>query len=77
MTYDNFDDAYAAWIEHGGAMNYIAAMSGECRATWEVVDGEELADRIECTPKEATEDALAAGGLTREEIAEQMIEWID
>lgn len=73
-TYLDFEDAYKAWREDGGAMNYHgpSAKGPDC---WEVDDADSLRERITCSPREATARALAAGGMSDTQISEAMADW--
>lgn len=73
ITFDNFEEALECFREIGGAMNYHFTTR-----TYEVEEfAEELAERINCSAKEATIIALIAGGMTESEVAEELADWID
>ena len=72
----NFKKALAAWREGGGAMNYYQPSPSAQYNLWEVTVSEELAERG-IDAREATETALAAGGLSDAEIAVELADWQD
>lgn len=84
MFYNDFEEALEAWREHGGVLNYYCSCSigPEC---WELIlDEGTVKDYTigtfgtECaTPREMTEYALEMGGLTPEQIAQEMANWQD
>lgn len=75
--FENFENALAHWRAYGGAMNYVYAMPHEEHDSWEIVDADDLAESIDCTPKEATIQALQMGGMDADEIVEEMRYWQD
>jgi hypothetical protein len=72
----NFDEALAEFRQSGGAMNYHCAMPDAPEA-WQVCDGKELEEQIEGTAREATESALAEGGMSDDEIAAELSDWAE
>lgn len=72
---DDFQAALAAWREHGGAM--LSDSFGERK--WYTYDGDAIAEMIneDETPRSATITALQAGGMSEEEIAQEMEGWVD
>lgn len=75
-AYLDFEDAYKAWREHGGAMNYHGP-SQHGPDCWEVDGADALQERITCPAREATAMALVAGGMTAEQIADAMADFVD
>jgi len=80
MFFRDFKEALEAWREHGGVLKYYSSPEG-----WEVIlDEGTIRDyttgtfAAECiTPRLMTEYALEMGGLTPEEIAQEMAHWQD
>ena len=76
MKTDNFRIALAEWRESGGCMNVIL---GDARSpdAWEVVEGDDLEERITCSIFDATVNALETGGLSPRQISYEMRHWTD
>lgn len=71
-TFADFPEALAYFRKVGGAMN-VHQYNGN---TWEVEEyPEELAERISCTPREATAQALRVGGMEWDDIAKELDGW--
>ena len=75
-TYIDFEEAYKAWREDGGAMNYHGP-SQHGPDCWEVDDADAMQERVACTAREATVIALDAGGMSYTQIAEAMADFVD
>ena len=77
-SHKTFQAALDDWRESGGALNYVHAMPGETSGSWQVWQSlSGLEDAVECSPREATEEALRCGGMTEDQIAEEMKDWYD
>lgn len=70
MLFQDFTDALQEWRDSGGAMNFSPSDG------WEVVDGRDLADRVDSV-RAATVYALEMGGLSPGQIIEEMTDWTD
>jgi hypothetical protein len=74
----DFDEAYAEWREDGGAMTHTDGWSrGEHARTWYVAPAPEIAEIVTCSPRMATEIALAMGGMRDADIDSAMADWQD
>lgn len=72
QLFTDFSLAIACFRDVGGAMNVHQANGN----TWEVDEfPDELAERITCTPREATVIALSVGGLSPAEIEAELYGW--
>lgn len=78
MHTTDFETALASFREMGGAMNFWPASSQpELPDTWEVDDADALQERITCSVREATENAMRNGGLRQDEIQLTLAGWVD
>ena len=68
---DDFQAALDAWHQHGGAMH--CDLTSE--AKWIAWDTAEIEEMTSEDAKQCTVVALQAGGLTADEIAEEMEDW--
>jgi predicted phosphoadenosine phosphosulfate sulfurtransferase len=84
--YTNFSEALEVFRNDGGAMYYVkphtfTTETGKQSApeSWYVGDPDKITEMIpaNCTLKEASEYALSKGGMTEEQIAKEMEEWVD
>ena len=73
-TTDIFEEAYQEYQDDGGAMNYIQAGS-DGPEMWQTGTCAEIREATGASPRDTTEDALYAGGLSQQEIDKQMDEW--
>ncbi len=64
--YRDFQKALADFRESGGAMNVIPPLPGDDSPLYVVGESEDIADTIDGNPREATMEALYAGGMTAE-----------
>lgn len=74
-SHKTFAAALADFRQNGGAMDYDAGM-------WCVWEADELAAYLlergdKTSTKRATVKALAMGGMTRQQIAEELKDWLD
>ena len=80
MYYKDFAEAFRAWDIEGGAMLYDppgARRHGQDTSEqWSIWSGAALLE-MDIDPKEATIQALRAGGMTDDAIAIEMQQWDD
>ena len=74
VYHQEFATALEQFRLSGGAMLYHGPdnNSAEC---WAVSTYEDIAENATCSPREATELALEAGGLSAKEIAAELVDW--
>ena len=74
---DDFQAALAAWHQHGGAMHCDLTSEVTKWIAWDTEEIEEMTseDDKPGDAKQCTVVALQAGGLTADEIAEEMEDW--
>lgn len=69
-SYTTFTEALADFRLSGGAMNFYDGV-------FQVGDLEEIAEVVTGTAKEATAEALRVGGLSDEQIAAELADWVE
>ena len=79
--YSTFKDAYRAWRDSGGAMNYWTPISATERQVyvgpeWQVGTVLEIEAATGNTARYCTEAALSEGGMTARGIAHAMEGWV-